>query len=69
MPTIEVVKIGDNLKEWRIRRFLSQAELGEAAGIHRDQVGRIERNEVNPHLSTIRKLAKALDIEPSELVK
>jgi transcriptional regulator with XRE-family HTH domain len=30
---------------------------------------RIERNQVEPHGSTIRKLAEALEVEPQELVR
>jgi transcriptional regulator with XRE-family HTH domain len=37
--------------------------------VSRDQISRIERNEVDPRFSTIRKLAKALDIDPRELTK
>ena len=29
----------------------------------------VERNEVEPHGRTIRKLAEALDVDPAELVK
>ncbi len=68
MPTMGVVKIGSNLRRLRESRLLTQAELGKAAGVHRDQVSRIERDEVEPRFSTIRKLATALGVEPRELV-
>jgi transcriptional regulator with XRE-family HTH domain len=67
MPTMGAVKIGDRLKELRERKLLTQGELGAAAGVSRDQVSRIERDEVDPRFSTIRKLARALDVDPSEL--
>ena len=69
MPTIGAMKIGSNLRRLREGRLLTQAQLGEAAGVHRDQVSRIERDEVDPRFSTIRKLAGALGVEPSELVE
>lgn len=68
MPTMAPVKIGKNLKRLRERRLLTQAELGERAGVNRDQVSRIERDEVEPRFSTIRKLAGALGVDPAELV-
>jgi transcriptional regulator with XRE-family HTH domain len=68
MAIIAVVKIGKNLRAKRVERFMSQAELADASSLSEAHVGRIERNEVEPHLSTIRKLARALGIEPSELV-
>ena len=67
MAIIADVKIGKNLRAKRVERFMSQAELSEASWLSEAHVGRIERNEVEPHLSTIRKLATALGIEPSEL--
>jgi transcriptional regulator with XRE-family HTH domain len=69
MPTMDVVKIGKRLRELRHEALLSQAELGEAAGVSADQVSRIERNVVDPHFSTIRKLAKALGVDPRELTR
>jgi transcriptional regulator with XRE-family HTH domain len=68
MAIIAVVKIGKNLRAKRVEKFMSQAELADASSLSEAHVGRIERNEVEPHLSTIRKLARALGIEPSELV-
>jgi len=64
---MDAVKIGGRLKELRERNLLTQAELGVAAGVSRDQVSRIERDEVDPRFSTIRKLARALNVDPSEL--
>ena len=69
MPTIAGVKIGANLRRLREARLLTQAQLGETAGVHRDQVSRIERDEVEPRFSTIRKLAEALGVDPAELVR
>jgi transcriptional regulator with XRE-family HTH domain len=69
MPTIDTVKIGRRLRTLREEHLLTQGELGEAAGVSRDQVSRIERDEVDPRFSTIRKLAKALGVDPRELTK
>ena len=63
-----VVKIGDNLKRQRTRKALTQEELALQAGLTTASVARIERNETEPRMSTLRKLAKALDIDPAELV-
>jgi len=66
MPT--VVKIGDNLKEVRTRRLLTQVQLAEKSGVNQVTIARIERNQVDPRFSTMRRLAKALDIDPTELL-
>ncbi len=66
MPT--VVHIGDRLREVRTRRLLTQEELAERAGVSPSTVVNIERDNREPHFRTIRKLAKALDVEPIELL-
>ena len=66
MPT--VVKIGDNLKKVRTRRLLTQVQLAEKSGVNQVTIARIERNQVDPRFSTMRRLAKALDVDPTELL-
>jgi transcriptional regulator with XRE-family HTH domain len=63
-----VVYIGEKLKEVRTRRLLTQDELAEKAGVSQSTIANIERNNAEPQFRTIRKLAKALDIEPTELL-
>jgi transcriptional regulator with XRE-family HTH domain len=69
MPTMDTVKIGRRLRTLREESLMTQAELGAAAKVSRDQVSRIERDEVDPRFSTIRKLAKALGVDPRELTR
>jgi transcriptional regulator with XRE-family HTH domain len=61
--------VGDNLKRLRILNALTQAELAEKAGLTPAAVARIERNEAEPRMTTLRKLAEALSVEPHKLVK
>ena len=63
-----VVYIGDRLKDLRIRRALTQQELAERAGISQNALNRIELNKAEPHMSTLRKLATALSVDPSKLI-
>ena len=63
-----VVYIGDRLKDLRIRRALTQQELADRASVSSNAINRIELNKAEPHMSTLRKLAKALDVDPAELV-
>jgi transcriptional regulator with XRE-family HTH domain len=62
-----VVLIGEELKRWRMRRAMTQIQLAERCGLSPATIVRIERNQREPQPSTIRKLADALDIDPSEL--
>ena len=68
MSILTGVKIGRSVRERRVQRFTTQEELARAAGISLRQLVRIERNEVEPRFSTIRKLAGALGAEPAELL-
>ncbi len=69
MPTIEAVKIGENLRRLREDRLLTQAELAERAGIALSSLVRVENDQVDPRFTTIRKLAHALDVDHRELTK
>jgi transcriptional regulator with XRE-family HTH domain len=64
MPTIDAVKIGRRLRAERTRRFLTQVQLAEKAGISQKQLSKIENDEVEPRFSTILSLADALGVEP-----
>lgn len=66
---MEVVKIGEQVKRARERALLTQGELAEKAGIGQTTLNRIEKDHAEPHFRTIRKIAKALGVDPAELVK
>lgn len=65
---------GERLKYLRHRRNLSQENLAELCGMHRNQISNLERNasrdggSSDPHLSTIYRLAQALKVAPTALL-
>jgi transcriptional regulator with XRE-family HTH domain len=65
----EVLYIGDRLRQLRKQSLMTQEQLAERSGVAVSTIIRIERNQVEPHGSTIRKLAEALGVEPQELVR
>ncbi len=65
----EVLYIGDRLRDLRKRALLTQKELADKSGVGVTTIIRIERNQVEPHGRTIRRLAEALEVAPEELVK
>ena len=65
----EVLYIGDRLRQLRKQSLMTQEQLAERSGVAVSTIIRIERNQVEPHGSTIRKLAEALEVEPQELVR
>ncbi len=60
---------GQHLRKLRKENDLSQEELANDADIPINQVGRIERAEINTTLSTMRALSKALEIHITDLFK
>jgi transcriptional regulator with XRE-family HTH domain len=64
----EAAYIGRNLKAARVRRLLTQEELAEKAGVSPSTIVNIERDQTVPHFRTIRKLAEALDVDPTSLL-
>jgi transcriptional regulator with XRE-family HTH domain len=65
---VPVVHIGERLRRLREQRALRQEDLARLAGIGKNTVNRLEKNHTEPHMTTIRKLADALGVEPRELL-
>ncbi len=58
-----------NLAVIRERRMWTQARLAEEAGVSPTTISGIESGRISrPHFGTLRKLARALEVEPEELV-
>jgi transcriptional regulator with XRE-family HTH domain len=57
------------LRELRRRRVLTMEELADKAGVGRNTIWRLEHGVMGAQPRTIRKLAKALGVEPEDLVK
>jgi transcriptional regulator with XRE-family HTH domain len=60
---------GEVLRQIRQNRNLSQESLGFMSGYHRTYISLLERGQKSPSLQTVFQLAKALKIEPSEIIK
>jgi transcriptional regulator with XRE-family HTH domain len=60
---------GENLRNFRKQRSLSQRALDALCGIDHAMISRMENGEVNVTLSTLNVLADALKVSPHELVK
>jgi transcriptional regulator with XRE-family HTH domain len=59
---------GQVLREQRLSRQLSQEELALAADVDRTFVSQMERGIRQPTITTLMKLAGALNIQPSTLI-
>ena len=61
-------QFGKHLRKLRNDAGFTQEELANEADIPINQIGRLERGEVNPTLSTLSVISKALKLTLSEIV-
>lgn len=52
----------NRIRHWRVRRGLSQGELGERVGLNHRTVGKIERGDQEISLTQLGRFARALDV-------
>lgn len=65
----ELVKaIGENIRQIRISKNLSQEELSYESDLPLSQIGRIERGENNATTSSLYAIAQALRIDLKDIV-
>jgi transcriptional regulator with XRE-family HTH domain len=60
---------GQKLRRLRSQRVWLIGDLARESGVHRNVVSKLENNRGGAYPETIRKLAKALGVEPSELIR
>ena len=56
------------LREWRLRKVMTQEELSQLSGVTEATISRLESGQHEARISTVRKLAAALGIEPQALI-
>ncbi len=57
----------ENLRRFRVERFLSQRELARQAGVHAITVVRLEAGATAPSTRSVGALATTLGVEPRDL--
>ena len=63
-----MIDIGENIREIRKLKGMTQKELGEKTGLTKDYIGALERGKMqNPSLQTMKKLSEALDTSIMDL--
>jgi transcriptional regulator with XRE-family HTH domain len=65
----QLQQFGETIRTLRKAKGLSQEQLAELAGLHRNYIGGVERGERNVALLNIIRIAQALGISPSELLQ
>ncbi|MEN9875208.1 MAG: hypothetical protein RLZZ529_205 [Bacteroidota bacterium] len=59
--------VGKNIQKIRESKGISQQELAAKCNFEKSNMSRLEAGRVNPTLSTLEKVAKALDVSLAEL--
>ena len=62
-------KLGDNIKQIRLRRKMSQGDICRAIDMDRSYMSAIESGKKNVTIAVVEKLARALDVSVDELLK
>lgn len=62
------MNIGKRLKTMREAKGLSQGDIEKRAGLLRSYISRVEGGYTAPSLTTLEKFAKALEIEPYQIL-
>ena len=60
---------GAKLRQLRLEQALTQMELSRMTGLSVDAISRLENELRSAQVSTVRRLAHALGVEPRELLK
>jgi transcriptional regulator with XRE-family HTH domain len=60
---------GAKLRRLRLERALTQMDLSGMTGLSVDAISRLENELRSAQVSTVRRLAQALRVEPRELLK
>ncbi len=64
-----LVQFGERVREERLRKRLTQEELGRISGMHRTYIGAVERGEKNLTLTNLQRIAKVLNVKTAELLE
>ena len=61
------IKLGQNIKKYRLAKNFSQEKLAELADLSRPTIGAIERGEQSPTFETMEAIAAAFGMSVQEL--
>lgn len=59
--------IGENIKNYRTFRRMTQVELGTAVGRSKNVVSNWERGDNTPDLDTLEKICRVLNVTPNQI--
>lgn len=69
MEKEQTIIVGKIIKKLRKKSLLSQEDLADYSQKDRNTISELERDQYNPSLGTIFRLAATFDMKPSEFVR
>jgi transcriptional regulator with XRE-family HTH domain len=69
LTIICVGNLGPNLREARLKLEMTQERVAERSGVHATEVSRIEAGKRDPRVSTVERLAYAVNLRPGQLLE
>jgi transcriptional regulator with XRE-family HTH domain len=67
-PHAASLAFGLRLRELRAQRRISQDTLARRTDVHPTAIGRLERGDREPRLTTILRIARGLEVQPGALL-
>ncbi len=61
--------VGETIRHHRLSRDLTQEELAALVEMHTPEISMIELGKRDPRLTTLVKIARALGLEPADLLR
>jgi transcriptional regulator with XRE-family HTH domain len=68
-PDEQLRELGRTIRRMRRERELSQEAVADAAGVHPNQVGRLERGTADVYTSTMLRIVAGLGVPLSEVAR
>jgi transcriptional regulator with XRE-family HTH domain len=66
---VDVGNLGANLRKARDGLELTQEQVAQRSGVQAGEISRIEAGKRDPQVSTVLKLAKAIELRPGQLLE
>jgi len=62
-------RLGKNMTRIRTEKNMTQGDIHRETGLDRAYISRVESGLTNPTISNLEKIAKALNVNPDELLR
>lgn len=62
-----IIRLGERIRILRLKQNTTQSQLAFEANIPQNQLGRIERGEINTTINTLFSISAALEVDIKEL--